>query len=89
MKEWIAIRAYWPAMDRIASNRSYYLRRADEERTAAKRASDPRARESHIGLAARYADAARALDGGDSVAEAEPAASAPIPLLQPEFRILP
>ena len=76
-------------MDRPASDRAYFLRRADEERAAAKRATNSLARQSHVDLAARYADAARALEGADNAVEAEPIPNAPVPLLQPEFRILP
>ena len=73
-------------MDRSWSDSQYFLRRADEERAAAKRASDPRARQSHLDLAERYANEARAVAAKTrlKLVEAEPA-----PLLQPEFRNLP
>ena len=73
-------------MEHFQSYSDYFRRRADEEKAAAERASDPRARQSHIDLAERYADASRAIDGGAKAGEAEPV---PIPLLRPEFRILP
>ncbi len=67
------------------SDSKYFMRRAGEEQAAAQRASDPRARQSHFDLAERYSRAAQTneLDGGED----EP--QAPMPLLQPEFRILP
>ena len=77
-------------MNQLTSDSAYFRRRADEEQAAAERATDPRARQSHIDLAERYAETARALEGAAKANEAaEPAPSAPIPLLQPEFRILP
>ena len=78
-------------MDQFTSDCAYFLRRADEERAAAERATDPRARQSHLDLAERYADAARAVAATTRLkgVEAEPAPIAPAPLLQPEFRILP
>ena len=76
-------------MDKFQSDSDYFRRRADEEMAAAERASDPRARQIHIDLAERYADAARALDGTAESGDPHPAPAAPIPLLQPEFRILP
>lgn len=77
-------------MDR-QSDAQYFLRRADEERAAAKRASDPRARQSHLDLAERYADAARTVDAAAKLklVEADPAQVTTAPILQPEFRILP
>ena len=75
-------------MDQIASESTYFKRRAAEERAAAERAHDPRARQSHSDLAERYADAARAFPSPASDEQAmEP--SVAVPLLQPEFRILP
>ena len=76
-------------MEHFQSDSDYFRRRADEEKAAAERASDPRARQSHIDLAERYADAARAIDGAAKAGEPHQAPAAPIPLLQPEFRILP
>ncbi len=66
------------------------MRRASEERAAAQRANDPRARQSHIDLAERYAKAARAGEraaANDEQHGLDPSITAP--LLQPEFRILP
>ena len=70
------------------SDSTYFERRASEEQAAAQRAHDPRARQSHIDLAERYSQAAQTglVDGGADEPQ-EPQAA--IPLLQPEFRILP
>ena len=78
-------------MDQSHSDTQYFLRRADEELVAAERARDPRARQSHLDLAERYANAARAVAAKNrlKLVEAEPAPIAPAPLLQPEFRNLP
>jgi hypothetical protein len=78
-------------MDQFTSDSAYFLRRADEERAAAERATDPRARQSHIDLAQRYAEAARAVAAATQreAVDAVPASPAPAALLQPEFRILP
>ena len=78
-------------MDRSWSDSQYFLRRAGEERAAAKRASDPRARQSHLDLAERYADAARTVASAAKLklVEADPAHITSAPILQPEFRILP
>ena len=75
-------------MDRTWSDSQYFLRRAEEERAAAKRASDPRARQSHLDLAERYADAAHTVAEAKRL-EADPAQITSTPILQPEFRILP
>jgi len=64
---------------------AYFTRRASEERAAARRAHDPRSRQTHLDLAERYAAAAQS--GASDAADTEPQAMAP--LLQPEFRILP
>jgi hypothetical protein len=68
---------------------AYFTRRASEERAAARRAHDPRSRQTHLDLADRYAQAAQscASDGVDT--EPRPEAHEMVPLLQPEFRILP
>jgi hypothetical protein len=75
-------------MDGSWSDSQYFLRRADEERAAAKRASDPRARQSHLDLADRYVDAARTVTEAIEL-QADPAQITSAPILQPEFRILP
>ena len=75
-------------MDHSWSDSQYFLRRADEERAAAKRASDPRARQSHLDLADRYVDAARTVSEAIEL-QADPAQITSAPILQPEFRILP
>ena len=67
-----------------APDSQYFLRRAEEERAAAKRARDPRAEQSHLDLAERYADAARTVTDAADIERVEAA-----PILQPEFRILP
>jgi hypothetical protein len=73
-------------MDQQSTDFSYFKRRASEEQAAAQRALDPRARQSHSELAERYSQAAETgrADGVDGH-EADGA----MPLLQPEFRILP
>ena len=76
-------------MDGSWSDSQYFLRRADEERAAAKRASDPRARQSHLDLADRYVDAARTVSEAIELVETDPAQITSAPILQPEFRILP
>jgi hypothetical protein len=76
-------------MDRSWSDSQYFLRRADEERAAAKRASDPRARQSHLDLAERYDDAARTVAEAIELVETDAAQITSTPILQPEFRILP
>ena len=76
-------------MDHSRADFDYFSRRAAEEQAAADRASDPRARQSHRDLAERYADAARAIAGGAKAGLPDQAPAAPVPLLQPEFRILP
>ena len=72
-------------MGQQQSNSNYFSRRASEERAAAERALDPRARQSHIDLAERYSRAAEKseMDGDKSL---EPPQA--MPLLTPEFRIL-
>ena len=78
-------------MDQGESDSQYFLRRADEERAAAERASDPRARQSHLDLAECHAEAARALMAKPTLklVHAAPAPMVPPRLLQPESRILP
>jgi hypothetical protein len=76
-------------MDRSRSDSQYFLRRAAEERAAAKRAGDPRARQSHLDLAERYADAARTMAEAIELVDADPSQITSAPILQPEFRILP
>lgn len=78
-------------MDRTWSDTEYFLRRAGEERAAAQRASDSRARQSHLDLAERYADAARTVEAAIKLKldEADPAKITSATILQPEFRILP
>ena len=78
-------------MDQSHSDTQYFLRRADEELVAAERASDPRARQSHLDLAERYATAARAVAAKPrlKLVETDPAPIAPAQLLQPEIRSLP
>jgi len=85
-------------MDQLDSDSAYFHRRASEEQAAAERASDPRARQSHIDLAERYADAARTgsmaansngSSGSNGSADLDEGSLTPPPLLQPEFRILP
>ncbi len=76
-------------MDRSWSDSQYFLRRAEEERAAASRASDPRARQSHLDLADRYCEAARTVTEAIELVEADPAQITSAPILQPEFRILP
>jgi hypothetical protein len=71
-------------MARSWSDSQYFLRRAEEERAAAKCASDPRAQQSHLDLANRYSEAARTVTEA-ATPELVEAAS----ILQPEFRILP
>jgi hypothetical protein len=73
------------------SDSQYFLRRADEERAAAKRASDPRARKSHLDLAERYTDAAHTVEAAIELKldEVDPAKITSATILQPEFRILP
>ena len=85
MKDPQARLAYLWTMDPGHLDSAYFSRRASEERAAAERALDPRARQSHIDLAERYSQVAQAapMDGEE---ELEPAT---MPLLRPEFRILP
>jgi len=46
----------------VESNQRYYLRRASEERTAARRSVTTQAREWHSKLAADFSERARAAD---------------------------
>jgi hypothetical protein len=78
-----------PPMDRAKSDAAYFTRRASEERAAARRAHDPRSRQTHLDLAERYALAAQSCARHADDAEPMPEAPAMAPLLQPEFRILP
>src|SRR5687767_15418498 len=84
----MAVEAYRTRMVRSWSDTQYFLRRAEEERAAAKRASDPRAQQSHLDLAERYADAARTVTEAIELVDADPAQITSAPILQPEFRIL-
>lgn len=43
----------------MRADKAYFENRASEERVAASRATHPRARQSHLELAARYEDLAR------------------------------
>jgi hypothetical protein len=42
----------------MPNNRAYFTRRADEERSAAERATNDKAREAHRQMAERYAEQA-------------------------------
>ena len=75
-------------MDQRHTDATYFMRRAGEERAAAERARDPRARQSHHDLAERYSNAARANESANDDALATDVGAA-MPLFQPEFRILP
>ena len=72
-------------MDALNTESQYFLRRAAEERAAADRSTDPRARQTHIDLAERYSEAAQTATTANSIVEQ----SAASPMLRPEFRILP
>ena len=75
-------------MDRASADAAYFIRRSSEERAAADRASDPRARQSHLDLAERYAAAAcdrSAFFGELPEQNRLPPAAGP----HSEFRILP
>jgi hypothetical protein len=76
-------------MDRAKIEAAYFMRRASEERAAAERACDPRARQTHSDLAERYAQAARDCEMDYEDDRAMRDAPPVVPLLQPEFRILP
>ena len=76
-------------MDQATLDSNYFTRRASEEQAAAERARDPRARQTHIDLAERYSHAARACEAGAEEETVPPESLSAIPLLQPEFRILP
>ena len=80
--------AYPTGMDQATIDTSYFSRRAAEERAAAQRAHDPRARQTHLDLAQRYAQAARSGKTEAANDERVPEAHTAAPLLQPEFRIL-
>ena len=75
-------------MDQVTIDSSYFSRRAAEERDAAQRARDPRARQTHLDLAERYAQAVLS-SGRQAANDPVPEPHAVAPLLQPEFRILP
>ena len=81
-------RVYPQPMGKQQKDPNYFARRASEERAAAERALDPRARQSHLDLAERYAEAAQQQLAQEGE-EAMPEPQAPLPLLPPEFRILP
>ncbi len=74
-------------MDDFRSDSAYFTRRASEETEAAERATNPRARQLHIELAARYFEAARARQS-QSVDELEKAPVAAAPASPAELRIL-
>ena len=67
----------------MESENQYLIRRASEEEAAADRSSDPKVREVHVELAARYRNAAKG-DAPPKVVDAEARAS----LLPTDFRIL-
>ena len=72
-------------MDDFRSDCAYFARRASEETAAAERATDQRAKQLHIELAARYFEAARARQaqsGGDGLEAPISAAQTPPPELQ-------
>lgn len=69
----------------METDRDYLNRRACEERDAAERASNPKAKELHLELAARYAEAAQ---GGGGRPELGIAQAPPHPGLPSDFRIL-
>lgn len=45
----------WPVME---SNQTYFIRRAEQESSAASRAADPKVRQAHLDMARRYRDLA-------------------------------
>lgn len=51
---------------RMEGDGIYFERRANEERIAAMKAPDPRARKAHLELAERYGDLATAISSRDS-----------------------
>jgi hypothetical protein len=53
------------------NNRSYFMKRAAQERSAASRSLDAHAREAHEKMAERYQE----LVGGDSAGEDQPPAA--------------
>ena len=75
-------------MGKQRTDSGYFMRRASEERAAAQRARDPRARQSHIDLAERYSQAAK-MAGADNDDEEQLDQQAPMSVPQPEFGILP
>ncbi len=58
-------------MDHTDPDSVYFERRASEETAAAERAADERARQLHIELAQRYANAARSRSPAGSGAETD------------------
>jgi hypothetical protein len=68
----------------IDQSRSYYARRAEEERLAAVNASDERAAQSHRELAVRYLE----LSDGAGLPPTDDAA-AQIRIVSKDFRIVP
>jgi hypothetical protein len=50
----------------MENNRSYFIRRAAQERSAATRARDTKVRAVHETLAARYSELAHAAESGES-----------------------
>lgn len=74
-------------MGDFRSDSAYFARRADEENAAAERATNPRARQLHIELAARYFDAARARRS-QSADELEKSPVAAAPASPSELQIL-
>ena len=89
LKAGAAQSAYSAGMDQATLDRTYFTRRASEEQAAAERAQDPRARQTHIDLAERYSQAACSCETAANDQGAGPESLSAIPLLQPEFRILP
>lgn len=69
----------------METDRDYLNRRASEEREAAERASDPKAKDLHLELAARYAQAA---DGCGERPELDVRQVPAQPGLPNDFRIL-
>jgi hypothetical protein len=60
----------------MESDAVFFTRRAREEVLAASKADHPRARQAHLQMAARYADLARAIDGGVCPRDVDPDESA-------------
>jgi hypothetical protein len=67
----------------MESEKQYMWRRAMEEKDAADRAPDPKIREVHIELAARYREAAEG-----RLAPRTPDTNSPHPVRPDDFRIL-